>query len=204
MAYNILTLINWRNIMPNWCQNQITINHTNPEMMEQVRDVVNQVGDNKQGLLEKFLPCPKELRDTIAGYLSGDEQIALEAKEKNNLLQYGHKNWYDWCLANWGTKWDIDLENVIENDDGSISASFDSAWSPPIEAYDTLRDLGFDIVAYYAEPGMCFAGKWDNGVDEYYEDAREASDELKEMFGIDEWFEDDDEDEQLALAHDKE
>lgn len=191
--------------MPNWCYNQITINHSDNEMMKKVKDVTQQVGDKKIGLLEKLLPCPQALRDTVAGYHSDEaEQAKLTAQENDNLLQYGFKNWYEWCNANWGTKWDFDLENVIENEDGSISASFDSAWSPPIEAYDTLRDMGFEIVAYYAEPGMCFAGKWDNGVDEYYEDAREASSEIQDTFDIPSWFEDDDEDEQLALAHDNE
>ena len=46
---------------------------------------------------------------------------------------------------------------------------FDSAWSPPTEAYHTLVDEGWDVVAFYEEPGMGFCGKFDNGDDNTYE-----------------------------------
>ena len=67
--------------------------------------------------------------------------------------------------------------------------SFDSAWSPPLEAYDTLRDMGFTIKAYYYEPGMGFAGIWEDGCDQYYEDLHDVSEELDEMFAISEMME---------------
>jgi hypothetical protein len=55
-------------------------------------------------------------------------------------------------------------------------------------------DLGFDVVAWYYEPGMTFVGKWDNGVDfcmnygEFTSDTvREAiGEELDDMFNISE------------------
>ena len=156
--------------MPNWCYNTITINHSNPEMMNKFKDIVN----DDTGLLQSFIPCPEELLD--------DEQ-----QENHNIETYGYKTWYDWRIANWGVKWDITLEYPTENDDGSITVSFDSAWNPPIKAYEKLQELGFSIVAYYAEPGMRFAGKWDNGDDEYYNDAKDASQELQDMFDIPSW-----------------
>jgi hypothetical protein len=55
-------------------------------------------------------------------------------------------------------------------------------------------DLGFRIYAMYHESGMCFAGIWDNGDDDYYEysdmNSQEVSDtlpiELDEAFCISE------------------
>jgi hypothetical protein len=71
---------------------------------------------------------------------------------------------------------------------------FDSAWSPPIAAYEKLMNMGFRIRAMYYEGGMAFAGVWDNGDDDYYEygsmDSKEIADtlpvELDEAFGISE------------------
>ena len=72
--------------------------------------------------------------------------------------------------------------------------SFDSAWSPPIAAYEKLTEMGFEIRAFYHESGMCFAGIWEDGFDDYYEygdmNSLEAADtlpeELDEMFCISE------------------
>jgi hypothetical protein len=76
----------------------------------------------------------------------------------------------------------------------TLTASFDSAWSPPIAAYEKLMDMGFTIKAYYYEPGMCFAGIWEDGNDDYFEYggmnseqvAEEFPAELDEMFCISE------------------
>jgi hypothetical protein len=54
--------------------------------------------------------------------------------------------------------------------------------------------MGFRITAMYYEPGMAFAGVWDNGDDDYYEygsmDSKEIAEtlptELDEAFGISE------------------
>ena len=59
--------------------------------------------------------------------------------------------------------------------------SFDSAWSPPTQAYEKLVDLGFSVRAYYYECGMGFCGIWDEGFDDYYEISGESADEVAEM-----------------------
>jgi hypothetical protein len=53
--------------------------------------------------------------------------------------------------------------------DNSIVMHFDSAWSPPIAMYEYLNEEGWEVSAYYHEPGMGFAGRYDNGDDEYFE-----------------------------------
>jgi hypothetical protein len=54
-------------------------------------------------------------------------------------------------------------------DDNTIVMHFDSAWSPPITLYDFLETEGWSVRAMYHEPGMGFAGRFENGMDEYYE-----------------------------------
>jgi hypothetical protein len=48
------------------------------------------------------------------------------------------QDWYHWNCRNWGTKWDVAVDNKTEypntiktvNDDGSILYQFETAWSP--------------------------------------------------------------------------
>ena len=80
-------------------------------------------------------------------------------------------DWYDWNVTHWGTKWDAWFPNVEDysRDDCSLSLNFDTAWSPPIALYEYLTENGWKIEAYYHEPGMCFCGKFENGIDDCYE-----------------------------------
>lgn len=36
------------------------------------------------------------------------EDIELGEKYLDNYYKYGYSNWYDWCIDNWGTKWNCD------------------------------------------------------------------------------------------------
>ena len=93
------------------------------------------------------------------GYHAG-KGIGIADLIKYNLETYGAKNWYDWCCKNWGTKWDIDGTGDRHGDEHA-SYYFDSAWSPPIEAFLKISGdfpgLSFDLE--YFEPGMAFCGR---------------------------------------------
>jgi len=58
-----------------------------------------------------------------------------EAYEKDavdeNLGEFGYKTWYEWCLANWGTQWDICNSVLVINTATDLLLEFDTAWSPP-------------------------------------------------------------------------
>jgi len=156
--------------MPNWCANNATITHDNPAKLDELVDAY------KRGeLMEYFLPTPK------------DENGELDPA------------WYDWCLNNWGTKWDIGGEDAfcerMVTADNTVVLSFDSAWSPPIEFYSFMkREHGFDIDASYFEPGMGFCGDWIDGVDDYHEgEWRDFPDHLIQEYNMDEWYEDEEE-----------
>lgn len=178
--------------MPNWCANVVTLEHDNPAMVARARTAFND-----GALLQQFIPCPPELTDTVAGSMGfgTPEQAELEAKQEANIKKFGYKDWYDWQVANWGTKWDIGADGQPAQDiEGGLMLTFDSAWSPPIGAYERLLEQGFRIYATYYEPGMAFAGIWDNGIDDYYEyggmDSKEIAEnlpaELDEAYGISE------------------
>jgi hypothetical protein len=88
---------------------------------------------------------------------------AHERKQKKNVEKYGFKDWYGWRLAKWDTKWDICDAEIQEKHKDEITVSFDTAWSPPIAFYEKLVELGFSVKAFYSEPGMGFAGYWNDG-----------------------------------------
>jgi hypothetical protein len=134
--------------------------------------------------LQEFIPVPRELTETISGFV-GDpaEQKKLEEKTKANLEKFGYGNWYDYCVGEWGTKWDTgEAGNTDISPDGKIlHTGFDTAWAPPIAAYEKLMDLGFRVKAMYYESGMAYAGVYDNGDDDYYEFSGQNSSEVADM-----------------------
>lgn len=81
------------------------------------------------------------------------------------------ENWYHWSIENWGTKWDVNGsdDGVVDLKENEITLYFDTAWSPPLEFYIAMENLGFTVEGYYYEPGMNFVGKWDENGDDCYE-----------------------------------
>ena len=145
--------------MPNWCMNTIAVSHEDPEMIQRF---VTSLTEGK--LFEEFIPIPQELRETVSPNKSSEQNIAAL------MDKYGYADWYGYCVGEWGTKWDVQGEGIVSPDGKDIDGFFDSAWSPPIGAYEKLAELGFEIEAYYYEPGMSFCGKWTNELgDECYE-----------------------------------
>lgn len=146
--------------MPNWCSNKVTFVHPDHLQIKRVADAFN-----RGELFAEFKPCPKELIETEASPGVESEQ------RSNNVIKYGHSDWYEWCLANWGTKWDISGDDEVDIDDGEtvVNLWFDTAWSPPIAFYQAMEALGFKVDAFYYEPGSGFCGRYSMGDDEYFE-----------------------------------
>ena len=161
--------------MPNWCSNGITLRHADPAMIERAAKALQE-----GTFLQEFIPCPQELTEAVANFSTNEAMVA----------KYGYSSWYDFNIANWGTKWDVNSDNVEIADANTVTAGFDSAWAPPTNAYEKLMDLGFEVTAFYYEPGMQYVGKWDNGVDDYIEYGGEDSTTVREAIGeeLDDYF----------------
>jgi hypothetical protein len=159
-------------------------------MLERVREAFN---DGR--FLAEFIPVPESLQ-IVAGSV-GDpvEQAKLIEQTEANRANHGYGNWYDYCVNEWGTKWDVGADgNPAQDIPGGLMLGFDSAWAPPCAAYEKLVEMGFEIRAMYYEPGMAYAGIWEDGQDDYYEysglDSKGIAEtlpvELDEAFGISE------------------
>jgi hypothetical protein len=161
--------------MPNWCQNSVYIEHDDLAMIDRAESAYK-----RHELLEEFIPVPPALKNPASSTWGGENSAENDKVRAENLEQYGYSSWYDYCVANWGTKWDVggEYDTVIRNGNMLI-LNFDSAWGPPLDAFAKLLDMGFRIRAFYWEPGMCFAGIWDNGHDDYYEYSSVDLDDLE-------------------------
>ena len=131
-----------------------------------------------------------------------DNPQFLEAIAPIGEWEYGN------AVDTWGTKWDVNTDGMEFEDHGDGTATlhgfFDSAWSPPIEAFNTLAgDLdSCYIELYYFEPGMAFVGYWSSeGGDDHYEIDPDAEDMgipeyLEEHFNVADWFAPEEEEEE--------
>lgn len=175
--------------MPNWCSNNVTFYNEDVNEVNAFEEYLNEMNarDEEPGLFDAFVPRPVEEDD----------------------------NWYDWNIANWGTKWEVTFVSMQRVDKNTIKLSFDTAWAPPGAFYETVaRETSWIVSATYFEPGMAFVGRCIEGVDEFYEYSDIESldtipQDLVEEFGIremmEEWESEEDEfgdDEMLAALND--
>ena len=168
--------------MPNWCQNVLTLTHENPEAIKRA-----EAAFVEGKFLNEFIPVPEELTNPDTTTHSGDDPEKYDKLREQLLDKYGYNSWYDSCITEWGTKWDVgESHGINEVSENSLSVYFDSAWSPPIAAYEKLSDLiGFKVEAYYCEEGVGFCGKWTTeGAEEEYE-IPSTSKEIREKIPAD-------------------
>ena len=143
--------------MPNWCNNTVTVKHSDPEMIERVRTAFE-----NERLCNEFLPNPN-----------------------------GEWTW-EHSVNTWGTKWE--LAGEVDTIEDGVILTFDSAWAPPTGLYNHLYSLGYEVLARYYEPGMAFAGTYEDGCDDCFdysgmsseEIAKYLPEELDQYFGISE------------------
>lgn len=81
---------------------------------------------------------------------------AYGKKPFDNYEKYGAKNWYDWCNANWGTKWNACYTCITTDEEGNPvgnEVEFKTAWTPPIEVIHKLAEQHpeYEFELKYAE-----------------------------------------------------
>lgn len=171
--------------MPNWCYNRVSVSG---EPEDVTKFFEKHLSDTTSRFFNSVIPMPEELRNTVSPRPRTKEQIYKDAEEfgwtegdrewhlNHNCLSpeeevrldklkelYGADNWYDWGLQNWACKWDVDVSHIdinINDRDGFLEFTFDTAWGPPEGVHAALvamyPDLHFSW--FYDEPGMEFAG----------------------------------------------
>ena len=80
---------------------------------------------------------------TIDEYDANKAELAVNA-----IVETGYSNWYDWCVDNWGVKWDADEiclqdETLFTDDEKSepnLMVSFLTPWGPPTGILEKLSE----------------------------------------------------------------
>jgi hypothetical protein len=96
--------------------------------------------------------------------LGAKEYVDAHKEIENGIRaekETGHKDWYDWSIANWGTKWDAYCVSIEKSEKGyPAMIVFDTAWCPP-------TPIIIEFVERY--PDVVFTHWWrDEGDDEIY------------------------------------
>jgi hypothetical protein len=145
--------------MPNWCSNSVTLTPPNKKKFKQFADFIKSLPEQGQGPGQVF--------------------NFLRKRPKSQA-----DNWYDWNLAHWGTKWDVlPFSFDIQEEQGTIWMSFETAWGPPLNLYEYLVSKKWSVDAMYNESGMSFCGEYNNDFHKEYQygDVLDNLDKLREL-----------------------
>lgn len=129
--------------MPNWCSNELTVYGEKEELQKFLNKVqINDINSEEALSFAVAAPIPEEFRD---------------------------KGWYEWCIENWGTKWDAQEVRAEEIDPEQeyLKWFFETAWSPPVAWLTKIATMfpTLSIRLKYEEEGAGFMGvaKAENG-----------------------------------------
>jgi hypothetical protein len=153
--------------MPNWCSNSIYINCDDVTLLEIIEKMTG---------YEVDWPVFDGEAQSSAQHLNTQSKthIVLD-KSRKNLLSFNqiipvpvkvyregfHKTGYNWCIENWGTKWDaldVDLDTDYQS---FLQYTFYTAWSPPEGVFKALCEM-FPKITFakleFDEPSMGIQG----------------------------------------------
>lgn len=115
------------------------------------------------------------IEDLEKELMKTDPDLVERGKEILDLYnKYGSVSWYEWSIANWGTKWNSYGFKMIKQEDSRVEFEFDTAWSFPNPVFDAMRKefppLKFDFASFDEGNCFCLVGTYQgefNAIDYY-------------------------------------
>ena len=119
--------------MPNHVRNVVSFSG------KDVYSIIDLVNTNEQFDFEKIISMPD---DIVKSNLSSEDM------QKSN-----GKNWYNWSIDNWGTKW-----NAYDSEFGGTGVVFSTAWSCPMPVFEKLSAMFSETTIHveYADEDLGF------------------------------------------------
>lgn len=118
--------------MPNWVYNRLTITAPQKRCQEIKKLLHHRDDEDRESPLsfQTVIPRPAEEQD-----------------------------WYNWNVANWGTKWDACEAWLEEEAEGTLTYRFDTAWSPPFPIIEKFVNTNPDVdLDYHYEEEQGWGG----------------------------------------------
>jgi hypothetical protein len=110
-----------------------------------------------------------ENREQLMEFVEREYPESIEDGQKinNNLFEFGHRDWYSWCNANWGTECDIFDIKRIETTTNDMRFVFYTIWMPPLNGLHQISrlfpDLDFFLIFVEASDDYHGFSHWLNG-----------------------------------------
>jgi len=169
--------------MPNHCYNVLSLTSDPQKTYKTLKKFISK---DKEG--NEFFDFNKVIKMPRALNVESTSQPTPELAKRyeENLKNYGHKTWYEWSNANWGTKW-----NSYDFQAQDECISFSTAWAPPEPVITELAEkTKQDWTLRYCEEGMDFCGQLDalkTGATNHQQwSLKEAPQEFRDEMGISE------------------
>jgi hypothetical protein len=125
--------------MPNWSTNMMTVKGN----ADKVYQFYQQNAKYEDGKVVKELDF--ELAVPFPAHWSEQQKHGRVGSD-----EFGGEQWYNWCIAHWGTKWGAFDVKVEFSDEMTLCYIFKTAWDPPLKWLEKawLRAIGTDGVAH--------------------------------------------------------
>ena len=104
------------------------------------QNLMRKISKEHYGCYAKTMRTPKDIGE------KADEMIALGKKYVENFQRYGATTWYDFRVANWGSKWNSYNPQPFTED----TLIFQTAWSRVLPVIAALAAKYPDIAIEYA------------------------------------------------------
>jgi hypothetical protein len=129
--------------MPTWCSQFVEVRGEEKEIKRMINSF--RVDKSTRGKYEEesgwdinqLFPVPDELAETphasiIPEWSQEEKDLWLKNKQEENLAKFGARDWYEWQIKNYGTKWGASYiqidEEALSNCSDSFSFKFESPW----------------------------------------------------------------------------
>ena len=172
--------------MPNHCESDLVVQGDTEALRAFVAYAEGPEGtggaDEKTALLSahRFIPYPEEFdvdrmecTQCSHQFPRGQEGVFPKCPNCGGNAKDGYnRGGYEWCTANWGTKWGLYEISLEEGnpEDGRLEYTFQSAWVPPIPVIQAMSKQfpSLTFALDYFEEGGGFMGSCE------YEDGQEV------------------------------
>ena len=151
--------------MPNHCYNRVQISNDAEDNSKQFDELVAIFESQKP--FSKIIPIPDYTKIP-----NEDGELPVRVEHKNSegevlftIMEFpkskkGDDRWYQFCVANWGTKWEAYDFCTTDIEEDYAEFAFNTAWGPADGIYQYITDHYPDVSIswFYDEPGCEIAG----------------------------------------------